>query len=193
MSKRHEQSRDTIDVVARSGRTFTLKELNGLEQTRADRAASDPMAMISYRAAMAIVAIDGAPQSPVASDLDLEARLQQLAGSELDALITRGGRDFAHRPGRTFTLRELNGLEQTRADRAAKDPMAMISYRAVAAVATVDGHEAARVKDESDLEARLAELRASELDAIVREYGERFNLTDEELGNASASVGSQPS
>lgn len=75
---------DTVEVfVKATGRTFVLRELNGLNSTNADAAAREPIAVISYRSAMAIQSINGVPEPPAMNSVDLESRLQRLSGREL--------------------------------------------------------------------------------------------------------------
>lgn len=82
---------ETIEVQCKTGRTFTLRELNGLESTNADKVAKEPLAVISYRVAMAIRSIDGVEQSVPVNDLELDGRLQELTGRDLGNGFVRGG------------------------------------------------------------------------------------------------------
>ena len=86
---------ETIEIQCKSGRTFTLRELNGLESTNADKCAREPLAIISYRTAMAIRSIDGVEQSVATNDLELDSRLQMLSGRELRELIEKYASAFA--------------------------------------------------------------------------------------------------
>ncbi len=86
---------ESIEVQCKTGRTFTLRELNGLQSTNADKCAREPIAIISFRTAMAIRSIDGVEQSVATNDLELETRLQELTGRELRELIEKYAEAFA--------------------------------------------------------------------------------------------------
>jgi len=85
---------DTIDINLRSGRVVTLRDLNGLEQTNADKAAREIMAIPSYRAAMAVSAIDGENVIPPKTDLELEAILSRFSGRELSQIVNAYGKNY---------------------------------------------------------------------------------------------------
>lgn len=80
---------ETFDVELSTGRKVTLKELNGLEQIKADSCApeSAPMAAVYYRTVMAVVAIDGEPVGAAVGAAELNARLARLRGRESDELV----------------------------------------------------------------------------------------------------------
>lgn len=184
---------ETFDVACKSGRTFTLHVPNGKTQVNADRAAETPLAMMSYRVAAAILAIDHVKVAPFANDLDLSSRLQDMKASELDRCLSELGKRYSEAIQRKFELRELNGLEQARADRAAGDTIAIAAFRAVASVSSIDGQSVKPFTKDADIEVRLGEMSGPELNTITREYGENFaNLSEEELGNGFAPEASPP-
>ena len=74
---------ETREITCKSGKVVVIRELNALEQTNADRAAKDPLAILSYRAAMSIASIDGEPVGAAKNDLALDERLQKLSGRDL--------------------------------------------------------------------------------------------------------------
>jgi hypothetical protein len=183
---------DTFDVKCKA-RTFTLKVPSGFEIIGADRSAKDVMAMPAYRMATAIVAVDGKTVSPATNDLDLSARLQELKASESDKLLQALGEHFATVHCRKFELREMNGLQQARADRLSGEPITVASYRAIASVVSIDGHAVKPFEKDEDLDARLREVNAPELNAIISEYmAISSDISDEELGKGFVPTESPP-
>ncbi len=74
---------ETQEVLCQSGKRIVLKELNALQQTNADKAADSPIAVMSYRAAMAMASINDETLEPAKDNLALETRLQRLSGRDL--------------------------------------------------------------------------------------------------------------
>lgn len=85
---------DTQEVLCQSGKRIVLRELNALQQTNADKAAELPIAIMSYRAAMAIVSINDEPLEPAKDNLAVETRLQRLSGRDLRQITEVYARSF---------------------------------------------------------------------------------------------------
>ncbi len=85
---------DTQEVLCQSGKRIVLRELNALQQTNADKAAELPIAIMSYRAAMAIVSINDETLEPAKDNLAVETRLQRLSGRDLRQITEVYARSF---------------------------------------------------------------------------------------------------
>lgn len=91
------QTDGTVEVRLRSGKVVTMRELNMLEQSRADSCVSaDNIAAIGYyRVAAAIRAVNGVPPGPATSKGEIEVRMAQFSGNEGDELAAAYMKHFS--------------------------------------------------------------------------------------------------
>jgi hypothetical protein len=147
-----------FDVAASSGRVFKLQELNGYQQMHADMMLPEDAradAGIYFRVAMAMVSVDR-PMAPLRAF------------------------DIVTSSGRNFSMLELDGLRQVRADMLVPEGRradAGVYFRAFMAIKSIDGKELPEIRNVTQLQTHLHDLSGRELDEILRGYFDRIDAS----------------
>ncbi len=92
--------------------------------------------------------------------------------------------------GRSVTMRELTGRAQILADSCAGEGtiMALISYRAIGSIETIDDHKLAPVSSKAELDLITERLTGRELDEIVQAYSANFAARVADQKNESSTA-----
>lgn len=97
--------------------------------------------------------------------------------------------------GKAYTMKELNGLVQSRADKMASGDSGygFITMRAVFAITHIDGAACLPLKNNVEVNALLQRIPGPVVDRLAGHYAKAFSIPDDELENESTDDESQPS
>lgn len=194
-----------VEVTLPSGRTAEIHELSAREQMHADMCVKNlehlGTELVYYRTLAALSRLGDIEFQPAKSDLELDARLDSLKGSEYDALRRRYREVFegkAKEYAANASVRELTAREQMEADKCAGGDPRMIGYFRVAmAVERIGDRAFGKVeigeKFVEHINARIDELTGPEIDGLGALYFTLYGPSADTLKKASSAPSSDSS